>query len=116
MIDEFPILAVAATQADGVTRVTDARELRVKESDRVATVVGELRKMGANIEEHEDGFTVHGPTRLRGARVMAHKDHRLAMSLAVAALVAEGETTIEGWDSVADSFPNFESLLAACSE
>ncbi len=116
MIDEFPILAVAATQADGMTRVTDARELRVKESDRVATVAGELRKMGANIEEHEDGFTVHGPTRLHGARVMAHKDHRLAMSLAVAALAAEGETIIEGWDSVADSFPNFAPLLAAASE
>lgn len=115
MIDEFPILAVAATQAGGETRVRDAQELRLKESDRVATVAGELRKMGAQIEEHSDGFTVKGPARLKGARVQAHKDHRLAMSLAVAALVAEGETIIEGWESVADSFPNFEKLLQSAS-
>lgn len=115
MIDEFPILAVAATQAHGTTRVRDAHELRLKESDRVATVAGELRKMGAQIEEHEDGFTVHGPTKLQGARVFAHKDHRLAMSLAVAALLARGETIIEGWESVADSFPNFEQLLQSAS-
>ncbi|MCC7162393.1 MAG: 3-phosphoshikimate 1-carboxyvinyltransferase [Anaerolineae bacterium] len=115
MIDEFPILAVAATQAEGETRVRDAQELRIKESDRVATVTGELRKMGAQIEEHEDGFTVHGPTRLQGARVFAHNDHRLAMALAVAALIAEGETIIEGWESVADSFPNFDRLLLSAS-
>ncbi len=115
MIDEFPIFAVAATQAHGETRVRDAAELRLKESDRVATVAGELRKMGAQIEEREDGFTVLGPTRLRGARVSAHNDHRLAMSLAVAGLVAEGETVIEGWECVADSFPNFESLLLQVS-
>lgn len=113
MIDEFPILAIAATQAEGETRVRDAQELRVKESDRVATVAEELRKMGAHIEEHDDGFTIHGPTRLHGARVNAHQDHRLAMSLAVAALTAEGETIIEGWESVADSFPNFAELLLA---
>ena len=111
MIDEFPIFAVAATQAHGETRVRDAQELRVKESDRVATVAQELRKMGAQIEEHDDGFTIVGPTRLRGARVQAHNDHRLAMSLAVAGLIAEGETVIEGWECVADSFPNFSALL-----
>lgn len=111
MIDEFPIFAVAATQAHGETRVRDAQELRIKESDRVTTVAEELRKLGAQIEEHEDGFTVQGPTRLRGARVDAHKDHRLAMSLAVAGLIAEGETTIEGWESVADSFPTFADML-----
>lgn len=111
MIDEFPILAIAATQAEGETRVRDAQELRVKESDRVATVAQELRKMGAQIEEHDDGFTISGPTRLRGARVQAHNDHRLAMSLAVAALIAEGETVIEGWECAADSFPNFGEML-----
>ena len=112
MIDEFPIFAIAATQALGETRVRDAQELRVKESDRVATVAQELRKMGAQIEEHDDGFTISGPTKLHGARVQAHKDHRLAMSLAVAALLADGETVIEGWESVADSFPNFAELLS----
>lgn len=111
MIDEFPIFAVAATQAHGETRVRDAQELRIKESDRVATVAEELRKLGAQIEEHEDGFTIQGPTHLRGARVNAHNDHRLAMSLAIAGLIAEGETTIEGWESVADSFPKFAELL-----
>lgn len=111
MIDEFPIFAVAATQAQGETRVRDAQELRVKESDRVATVAQELRKMGARVEEHEDGFTIAGPTRLRGARVNAHNDHRLAMALAVAGLVADGETVIEGWECVADSFPKFGALL-----
>jgi 3-phosphoshikimate 1-carboxyvinyltransferase len=112
MIDEFPIFAIAATQAHGETRVRDAQELRVKESDRVATVAQELRKMGAQIEEHDDGFTIAGPTRLRGARVNAHNDHRLAMSLAVAGLSADGETIIEGWECVADSFPNFAEMLS----
>ena len=116
MIDEFPIFAIAATQAHGETRVRDAQELRVKESDRVATVAQELRKMGAQIEEHDDGFTIVGPTRLHGARVQAHKDHRLAMSLAIAALIAQGETVIEGWDSVADSFPNFAELLTRIAQ
>ncbi|MGB8648334.1 MAG: 3-phosphoshikimate 1-carboxyvinyltransferase [Anaerolineae bacterium] len=112
MIDEFPILAVAATQAHGETRVRDAAELRVKESDRIATLTGELRKMGAQIEPYADGFTIVGPTRLQGAPVRSHGDHRLAMSLAVAALIAQGETTIEGWECVADSFPGFDTLLA----
>jgi len=115
MIDEFPIFAVAATQAVGETRVRDAQELRIKESDRVATVAQELRKMGAQLEEQEDGFVIAGPTKLRGARVNAHNDHRLAMSLAVAGVIAEGETIIEGWECVADSFPNFSELLLQVS-
>ncbi len=115
MIDEFPILAIAATQARGETSVRDAQELRVKESDRIGTLAQEIRKMGAQIEERADGFVIAGPTPLRGARVHAHNDHRLAMSLAVAALVARGETVIDGWECVADSFPNFENVLRACS-
>jgi len=115
MIDEFPIFAIAATQARGETLVRDARELRVKESDRIATLAQELRKMGAQIEEREDGFVIAGPTPLRGARVHAHNDHRLAMSLAIAALIARGETIIEGWECVADSFPNFGNALLACA-
>jgi len=112
MIDEFPIFAVAATQAYGETIVRDAAELRVKESDRIAMLAHELRRMGAQIEERTDGFVIAGPTELHGARVSAHNDHRLTMSLAVAGLVARGETTIDGWECVADSFPNFEETLA----
>lgn len=111
MIDEFPILALAATQAEGETHVRDAAELRFKESDRVASVAEELGKMGARIEPQADGFVIAGPIPLRGARVHSHNDHRLAMSLAVAALIAEGETIIEGWECVADSFPGFQTVL-----
>ncbi len=112
MIDEFPVLAVLATQAAGETIICDAAELRVKESDRVATVVEELRKLGAQIAPAADGFTVTGPTPLRGASVHAHGDHRLAMALAVAGLIADGETVIEGAECIAKSFPEFPELLA----
>jgi 3-phosphoshikimate 1-carboxyvinyltransferase len=111
MIDEFPILAVAATQAQGETVVRDARELRVKESDRIAAVVGELRKLGASIDERDDGFVVQGPTRLRGAPVHSHGDHRLAMALVVAGLVAEGETVVEETEAIDESFPGFVDLM-----
>jgi 3-phosphoshikimate 1-carboxyvinyltransferase len=111
MIDEFPIFAVAATQARGETSVRDAQELRVKESDRIAMLAKELRKMGAQVEEHADGFVIAGPTPLCGARVDAHNDHRLAMSLAIAGLIARGETVIDGWECVADSFSSFEETL-----
>ncbi len=111
MIDEFPILAVTATQAQGETLVRDARELRVKETDRIASVVAELRALGAPIEERDDGFVVAGPTRLRGAQVRSHGDHRLAMALVVAGLIAEGETIVEGADVIADSFPGFVDLM-----
>lgn len=112
MIDEFPILAVAATQAVGETVVRDAGELRVKESNRLTAVVRELRKMGARIEERDDGFLVEGPSRLHGAVVDSHDDHRLAMALAVAGLVAEGETHIEGFECASKSFPDFARRFA----
>ncbi len=111
MIDELPVLAVVATQAQGKTVVRDAGELRVKETDRIATVVTELRKLGAAIEELPDGFIVHGPTRLKGAAVWSHGDHRLAMALAVAGLLAEGETHIQDMACAADSFPGFVETL-----
>lgn len=110
-IDELPILAVAATQAEGETRVRDAAELRVKETDRIATTVEELRRLGAEIEPLADGFVVRGPTRLQGTVVHSHGDHRLAMALTVAGLIAQGETTVQDTDCIADSFPGFESLL-----
>lgn len=111
MIDEFPIFAVAASQAKGTTVVRDAAELRVKESDRISAVATELRKMGAEIEERPDGMVVHGPVRLHGAIVDSHADHRLAMALAVAGLIAEGETIIQRADVIDDSFPGFSALL-----
>jgi 3-phosphoshikimate 1-carboxyvinyltransferase len=111
-IDELPVLAVAATQARGETLVRDAAELRVKETDRVATTVQELRHLGAAIEARPDGFVVQGPTRLRGTAVDSHGDHRLAMALVVAGLVAEGETLVRDCGCIADSFPGFEALLA----
>jgi 3-phosphoshikimate 1-carboxyvinyltransferase len=114
-IDELPILAVAATQAAGVTVVRDAEELRVKESNRLEGYVAELRKLGADIRPTADGFTIHGPTRLRGTPVSGMGDHRVAMSLAVAALVADGDTTILGADCVSKTYPTFFDDLARLS-
>jgi 3-phosphoshikimate 1-carboxyvinyltransferase len=113
MIDEFTLLAVVASQAQGTTVVSDAAELRVKETDRIADTATELRRLGACIEERPDGFVVEGPTPLVRAQVNSHGDHRLAMSLAIAGLVAEGETIIEGAECIADSFPGFEEILRA---
>jgi len=112
-IDEFPIFAVAATQAEGTTIIREAAELRVKESDRIASVAAELRKLGAQIEERPDGMLIHGPTKLRGAVVECHRDHRLAMALAVAGLVAAGPTEIRGAEAIGDSFPNFVEAMQA---
>jgi len=111
MIDEFPILAVAATQANGTTRITDASELRVKETDRVSTVVGQLTRLGASIDPTEDGFVVQGPTPLKGTAVSSHGDHRLAMALSVAGMIAQGSTQIDDIDCAGDSFPGFIRLM-----
>jgi len=111
MIDEFPILAVAATQAHGTTVVRDAAELRVKETDRIAVIVAGLRAMGARIEPQPDGFIVEGPTPLHGACVDSGGDHRLAMALAVAGMIAEGETVVEKAECISDSFPGFATLM-----
>lgn len=110
LIDEVPVLAVAAACAHGQTVVRDAAELRVKESDRIATVALELGRLGAQIEELRDGLVIRGPTVLRGARCQDHGDHRLAMALAVAGLAAAGDTLIEG-DSHAVSYPAFWQQL-----
>lgn len=110
-IDELPLLAVVATQARGTTVVRGAGELRHKESDRLRAVVGELRRMGARIAERPDGFEVEGPTRLRGAAVRCHRDHRLEMGLAVAALNADGETRLAGAGWCDISFPGFWDVL-----
>ena len=114
-IDELPILAVAATQATGVTVVRNAEELRVKESNRIEGFVAELVKMGADIAITADGFEVRGPTRLHGATVNSLGDHRVAMALAVAALVADGETTVTDSSSVSKTYPGFFADLATVS-
>jgi 3-phosphoshikimate 1-carboxyvinyltransferase len=112
LIDEVPALAVAACRAEGTFTLTDARELRVKESDRIATLVEGLGRLGARVRELPDGLVVEGGAPLRGARVRSHGDHRIAMALAVAALAADGPTEIDGADCVNVSFPEFFSLLA----
>ncbi|UCG25782.1 MAG: 3-phosphoshikimate 1-carboxyvinyltransferase [Chloroflexota bacterium] len=110
-IDEFPIWAVAATQAAGESRLRDAAELRVKEVDRISLLAREMEKMGARIDEHRDGMTISGPIRLRGARVESHGDHRLGMALAVAGLVASDPTVLEDAECIADSFPAFVEVM-----
>jgi 3-phosphoshikimate 1-carboxyvinyltransferase len=113
MIDELPMLAVVASQAHGRTVVRDAGELRVKETDRIATTVGELRKMGAQIEPTSDGFIIDGPTPLIGAPVEGHGDHRLAMAMTIAGLAAQKQAVVYGSHVTADSFPGFEVTLQA---
>jgi len=111
VIDEIPVLALAATQAEGVTEISGAQELRVKESDRIGTVVSELTKMGASIEEKEDGMVISGGKRLVGSSVNSFGDHRMAMALTIAGLIADGETTISGVECIDVSFPHFIDTL-----
>jgi len=111
LIDEVPALAVAAVVARGATTISDAAELRVKESDRIATLAREFGKMGVRVEERPDGMVIEGPQRFHGARVRSGGDHRIAMALAVAGLVAEGETVVEDTECVRTSFPGFVETL-----
>ena len=115
-IDELPLLAVLATQADGETRVTGARELRVKESDRIAAIVAGLSAMGADVEALPDGFVARGPTRLASAPLDAAGDHRIGMALAVAASLAEGESVLSGSEWVDVSYPGFFDALAGSAD
>ena len=116
LIDEFPILCVAATQAEGLTTIRGAEELRVKESDRIKSMATELRKMGAEIEEFDDGLSIMGKRRLKGAFIESYRDHRVAMALSIAALIADGTTTINGVSSVNISFPGFFEILMRLTE
>jgi 3-phosphoshikimate 1-carboxyvinyltransferase len=111
LIDEFPILCVAATQSTGTTTIRGAGELRLKESDRIRSMVTELSKMGAEIEEFEDGLSIRGKKRLKGTITDSHSDHRIAMALSIAALIADGKTMINGVKSVNISFPGFFKIL-----
>lgn len=113
MIDEFPVLMVAALHAAGATVVRDAKELRVKETDRIAVMAQELGKMGAEVEERADGFRIAGGQSLAGAAVDGHDDHRIAMSMTVAGLTAADETLVRGAACIGDSFPGFAETFGA---
>ncbi|MGE5618250.1 MAG: 3-phosphoshikimate 1-carboxyvinyltransferase [Sphingomonadaceae bacterium] len=115
LIDEIPVLAVAAACAEGETRFVDAAELRVKETDRVHAVATELSKLGASVEELPDGLVVRGGRALRGTTCLSYGDHRMAMAVAVAGLVAEGETAVQGAGTATVSYPGFwEEMESLC--
>ncbi len=116
LIDELPVLAAIGPYTSGGIRIRDAKELRVKESDRIALVAKNLRAMGAEVEEFEDGLDVPGGQKLHGATIDSGGDHRIAMAFSVAALRAEGETLIQGAESAAISFPEFFDLLDSVAE
>jgi 3-phosphoshikimate 1-carboxyvinyltransferase len=111
LIDEFPILCIAAARAEGTTIIRGAEELRLKESDRIKAMASELSKMGVALEEFPDGLSITGAETLRPAEVDSHGDHRIAMSMAVAGLVAEGRTAISNASAVAISFPDFFATI-----
>jgi len=113
LIDEVPILAVAALFANGITEIRDAAELKVKESNRITTICQGLSRLGARVEELYDGLRIYGGYPLKGNTCSSHYDHRIAMALAVAGLRAEGQTHIEEAESVNISFPQFPDLLAS---
>jgi 3-phosphoshikimate 1-carboxyvinyltransferase len=111
LIDELPILAVAGALSDGKTVIRHAEELRVKESDRIAAIAHNLRAMGAQVTEMNDGLEVLGPAPLRGARLPSFGDHRIAMAFAIAGLFAEGETVVQEAQCIRESYPGFETVL-----
>ena len=111
MIDELPTVALMACFAQGRTVIKDAAELRVKESNRIALVAENLRAMGADVTETDDGMIIDGGRPLHGASISAHKDHRLAMTFAIAALAAEGSTELQDADCVSISYPDFYTDL-----
>lgn len=114
LIDELPVIAVLATQAEGTTVIKDAQDLRNKESDRIKAVVTELKKIGANIEETPDGFIINGKTNLKGdTEVDTYHDHRLAMSLYAAGLICDKPISINGFEWVDISFPEFDKLFTS---
>lgn len=116
LIDELPLLSIIGTQLSGGIEIRDAQELRLKESDRIAATVKNLRAMGAEVKEFDDGLTVAGPSSLRRAKMNSFGDHRIAMAFTVAALIAEGESEISGAECVDISFPNFFELLESIVE
>ncbi|GAF65283.1 3-phosphoshikimate 1-carboxyvinyltransferase [Bacillus sp. TS-2] len=116
LIDEIPVLAVLATQANGKTIIKDAEELKVKETNRIDTVVHQLKELGANIRATDDGMIIEGPTPLKAATVRSYGDHRIGMALAIAGLICDGELTIENTDAIAVSYPHFFEDLESLSK
>lgn len=116
LIDELPLLAVVGSKLPGRLIIQDARELRYKETDRIAATVKNLHAMGALVQEREDGLTIHGGTRLHGAELDSFGDHRIAMAFSIAALLAKGESEIKGSECVAVSFPNFFEVFESLVE
>lgn len=112
LIDELPLLALIASQAEGTTEVRNAEELRVKETDRISTIVSEMKKVGVKIDELEDGFLITGKQIIEGGRVNSHGDHRIGMAMAIAGLIAKEEITIERAEAISISFPNFFNDLS----
>jgi 3-phosphoshikimate 1-carboxyvinyltransferase len=110
-IDEFPVLCIASAMARGMTKISGAAELRVKESDRIASMSTELKKIGVHVEEFKDGLAIEGSEKIKSATVQSHGDHRIAMSMAIAGLTVEEETTVENTECVNTSFPGFTDLL-----
>lgn len=115
LIDEIPLLALLSTQAEGITRITGAGELRHKETDRIRAMGENLRKMGARVEEPENGLVIEGPTPLEGNQLISYGDHRIAMTLSIASVIARGETYIDGFESIKISYPNFLKDLSSLS-
>ena len=111
LIDEIPLIAVLATQAEGTTIIKDAQELKVKESNRIKTVVDNLKKMGADIEELEDGMIIKGKTKLHGATIETFKDHRIAMSFSIADLISDSRVMLDDTNCINISFPGYFNLL-----
>lgn len=116
LIDEIPVLAVLATQCEGRTVIRDAREMRLKETDRIEVMAAGLRSMGARVETFEDGMAIEGPTRLQGTHVDATGDHRIAMSFAIAALIANGDVVVDAAESIATSYPTFTEHLQTLTQ
>lgn len=111
LVDEIPVIAVAAALAEGKTLITGAEELRIKESDRIAAMVSELSKLGINIKELPDGMEIEGPNVIQGGEVNSYGDHRIAMALAIAGLFAQGAVKIKNPQCIAISYPDFEATL-----
>lgn len=117
LIDELPLIALLASQAEGETIIKDAAELRVKETDRIRATVSQLAELGVQIRELRDGMIIQGPTKLTGGKqVFSYGDHRIAMMLVIAGLLAEGGLTVNGTESIKTSFPQFSELLTNISE
>jgi 3-phosphoshikimate 1-carboxyvinyltransferase len=111
LIDEIPIIALLATQAQGKTVIKDAHELKVKETNRIDTVVKELTELGAKIEATDDGMIIYGPTPLTGGIVSSHGDHRIGMMLAIASLISQKEVLLDNPEAISVSYPDFFTHL-----